>query len=339
MRRLTRSAEDVTAMLHLRSRSYRLWLLLAVALTVLAAGCSSSSPSRPTSNSVAPLHLSAELASYDLAAGPKTRFMVGLVASDNRLVNYGTVRLGFAYLGKDKSATTGKMTLTATGRYLPVPGSPPAAGRPGPVLLPPSQARGVYAAEVNFNKAGYWGAVINADLHGQGTAGATTTFQVRDRPAVPAVGDPAPKTRNLTLAARDAPKAAIDSRATTDSTIPDPDLHQSTIAAAIANSRPVVAVFATPVYCLSRFCGPITDMVADLAPRYPKVDFVHIEIWRSYDKRQLNQAAAQWLLRNGDLQEPWVFVIGPDGKIAARLDNLATAPELEAALKGLPTRP
>jgi hypothetical protein len=44
-------------------------------LTVVAAACSSSSQSRPTTTSAGPLQLSADVASYDLAAGPKTRFM------------------------------------------------------------------------------------------------------------------------------------------------------------------------------------------------------------------------------------------------------------------------
>jgi hypothetical protein len=36
------------------------------------------------------------------------------------------------------------------------------------------------------------------------------------------------------------------------------------------------------------------------------------------------------------LNEPWVFVIGPDGKISTRLDNVATQAELQAALQRLP---
>jgi hypothetical protein len=62
-------------MLHLRSRVFRPGLLLVLVLTVVAAACSSSSQSRPTTTSAGPLQLSADVASYDLAAGPKTRFM------------------------------------------------------------------------------------------------------------------------------------------------------------------------------------------------------------------------------------------------------------------------
>ena len=50
----------------------------------------------------------------------------------------------------------------------------------------------------------------------------------------------------------------------------------------------------------------------------------------------VNQAAADWLLRNDDLQEPWVFVIGADGTIVARFDNVVTRDELEPLLRPLP---
>jgi hypothetical protein len=282
--------------------------------------------------------LAVEVGSYDLTAGEKTRFLVGLIAQDNKFVSYGTTKLGFAFLGKDKPASTGQTSITATGRFLPVPGSPPAEGKAGPVALSAADTRGVYAADVTFDKPGYWGVLVNADLQGQGPASATTAFQVLAKNEVPAVGDPALRTKNHTVASKGIPKGAIDSRARTEGKIPDPELHQTTIAEAIADRRPVVAVFSTPVYCVSRFCGPITDLVAELAPKYPEAEFVHVEVWRDYDKREVNKAAADWLLRKGDLHEPWVFVIGPNGKVTARFDNVATKAEIEAALKDLPAR-
>ena len=54
--------------------------------------------------------------------------------------------------------------------------------------------------------------------------------------------------------------------------------------------------------------------------------------------RVVNKGAADWLLRRNDLHEPWVFVIGANGKITARFDNVASKAELEAALKGLSAR-
>jgi hypothetical protein len=311
--------------------------LLTVAL--LLAGCSGDATKRatPETTQAGPAQLAAEVGSYDLAAGNKTRFMVGLIAGENRFVSYGTVQFAFAYLGKDKPAASGQASIFETGRFLPIPGSTAAGGKSGPVAVSGADARGVYAADVIFDRAGYWGVLVNVNLQGQGATGAKTTFQVLAKNLVPAVGTAALRTKNLTVASKGVPKQAIDSRARTEGQIPDPELHQTTIAQAIADRRPLVVVFSTPVYCVSRFCGPITDLVAELAPRYPKAAFVHVEVWQDFEKRQVNQAAADWLLRQGDLHEPWVFVIGPDGKIVARFDNVAAKAEVEAALERLPT--
>ena len=75
------------------------------------------------------------------------------------------------------------------------------------------------------------------------------------------------------------------------------------------------------------------DMVEGLTGRYgAKVDFIHVEIWKDFTKQQLNDAAKQWLYAGGNGNEPWVFVIGRDGKIAARYDNVATEGELTPVL-------
>jgi peroxiredoxin len=50
----------------------------------------------------------------------------------------------------------------------------------------------------------------------------------------------------------------------------------------------------------------------------------------------ISKAAADWLYRDNELNEPWVFVIGADGRITARFDNVVTRDELEPLLKALP---
>lgn len=100
----------------------------------------------------------------------------------------------------------------------------------------------------------------------------------------------------------------------------------------------VVAVFSTPVYCVSRFCGPVTDMVQALSHDYgDRANFVHVKIWRDFQNQVMNKFAADWLLRDGDLNEPWVFLIGADGRIVARFGTVATRGELEPLLQALPS--
>ncbi|MGH2659870.1 MAG: hypothetical protein ACRDHS_09450, partial [Actinomycetota bacterium] len=57
--------------------------------------------------------------------------------------------------------------------------------------------------------------------------------------------------------------------------------------------------------------------------------FIHIEVWRDFEASELDPAAREWIARGGDAREPWVFLIGADGKVAARWDNVATRPEIE----------
>ena len=84
----------------------------------------------------------------------------------------------------------------------------------------------------------------------------TTDFQVDPTSQIPAPGMPALKTDNLTVASKDVRKGSIDSMADAGGEIPDPELHQWTIADALAEGRPALVLFGTPAYCESLFCGP-----------------------------------------------------------------------------------
>ena len=281
--------------------------------------------------------LAVQVASYDLAVGAPTRFIVGLITVDQRLIGHGTVDLRFSYVGtKEGGANPTPFGPVVKASYLPIHGSvtpspPPATAE----IVRSSETRGVDGAQPTFDKAGFWEVEATATVDGKAQRG-KGAFAVSPTHAVPAPGDPALPTDTFTLTTPDFPRPAIDSRAGSGE-IPDPDLHRTSIAASLAAKRPVVAVFATPVYCTSRFCGPITDMVDELAHQYAdRADFVHVEIWRDFQSKTINKTAADWVYRNDELQEPWVFVVGADGRIAARFDNVVTRAELEPLLKALP---
>ena len=56
------------------------------------------------------------------------------------------------------------------------------------------------------------------------------------------------------------------------------------------------------MYCTSRFCGPETDALQELADAHAdEATFIHIEIWKDYQNSVVNKAAADWLYRDGDL--------------------------------------
>jgi hypothetical protein len=309
-----------------------------VAFTVLVAACTSGGDDGPPSPiGTQPGELVAQLATSDHYVGAPQRVSVGLFAADGRLVSFGSVDVIFSFVGTMQESVQPQPGPTATAVYLPTPGTP--NGGTGPRLTEPSEGRGIYQAEdVTFDRAGFWQVDVVANVQGLGDERTSTTFPVLQDAAYPAPGDPAPETENLTIEDADVPPAAVDSRATGAGEIPDPELHRTTIADAIRAGHPALVIFSTPTFCLSRFCGPVTEVVEDLAKRYEdRAEFIHVEIWREYEPGQvINRAAADWLLRDGELTEPWLFLIGADGRIVDRWATLWRAEEVEAALEALP---
>ncbi len=302
-------------------RMVRRRLLLALVPLLLLAACVGGGGSRAGSAD----DLVVQVASYDLALGRPRRLIVGLLTNDQQPIGGGTVELRLAAKG-------GKPREPVEAKFLPIPqedGHVDAPGASPHAHGAASEDFGVYSAEVTFDRAGFWEVEVTTEDGRSGEA----SFDVLQKPRVPDVGDQAIPSENLTVDAEN--KQAVDSRAATGH-IPDPELHRTTIKAALENKRPVLVVFSTPVYCVSRFCGPVTDVVASMAAKYPdKAEYIHVEIWNDRNKNAINKSAAEWLFRDENLTEPWVFLIGGDGVIRNRWDNVATAGEIEAALQTL----
>lgn len=308
-----------------------------VVLTTIFTACSNGeggSVAGPTTSE--PQQMQAFLASADLYAGAPQQVAIGLVLGDGNLVSFGSADLAFSYVGTAAEPTDPQPGPGAVAVYLPTPGT--AEGTGSPTVTTPSEGRGVYRADgVTFDRAGFWQVLVTADVEGLGVQRAQTTFAVRDEPALPAPGRAALATENLTVRSGDVPEAAIDSRATTEDRIPDPDLHRWTIARAVEEGRPALILFSTPVFCVSRFCGPVTEMVERLAERYgERAVFIHVEIWRDFEDQAINRAAADWLFRDGELTEPWLFLVGADGEIVQRWSTIWREDEVAAALEALP---
>lgn len=326
----------------MRSSRGRVGAWLVGCLLLLAACSSAGDDTATTPTTAGDGGLIAQVASFDLAVGPPARVIVGLQSPDLQLVVFGTVEFRFAYLGtRDAPVRDAVPGPPVTATYLPIPGTPAPPEGAVPQLLSGSQARGVYAAPFGFDQAGFWQVEVKALVDGESRS-ATGAFPVLDGHVVPAPGDPAPRSENLTMdSPADVPRGAIDSRAGADGTqpIPDPELHATTVAAALAAGRPVVVTVSTPVYCTSRFCGPVTDLVQELSHAYgDRATFVHIEVFRDFQNTVINRSAAEWIYPDQatGLNEPWVFVVGADGRVTHRFDNVTTRGELEPILQALP---
>jgi len=187
-----------------------------------------------------------------------------------------------------------------------------------------TDVQGIYVSQVTFPRAGTWGLEVLAQSGGGAVESARLSVSVAATSLTPTAGTPAPRSRNL-IAGDVRELTQIDS-----SEPPDPRLHQTRIADAIAQGKPQVIVFATPRYCTSRVCGPVVDIVRTLIPIYgDRVAFVHEEIWENVSLQKLSPTVAEWNLRS----EPWIFVVDGKGLVRARFEGVTTRRELEAALK------
>lgn len=282
--------------------------------------------------------IDAQVASYDLVTGKPQRVLIGLGATGGRVVAGGEIEVFFAFIGEGNgTSASGTLGEPTRAIFQPIIGErAPATG--GARVQRPSEGVGVYAVPATmFDRAGRWGLLANIPLEGK-TVQAQGTFSVGAEHQVLAVGDPAPRTVNPLAGATGIAPATIDSRATDGKDVPDVGLHSATIADALAAGRPLIVVVSTPVYCESRFCGPVTEEVEKLAPAFEdRARFVHLEVWEDFEKQKVGKAAAEWIATKdtGGLQEPWVFVVDRNGTIAHRFDNIAGAAELRAAIEAV----
>ena len=325
--------------------------IAAAALVVLASSsCAAPVASPLPTSSITGNAIVAEVASYQLVANQPGRLLVALLTADNRWVSFGSVAVSFAFLG-DAVGSPSPGVVAATrapgavmgdsiARFLAIPGSPEGIGR-GPTLTYPADGRGVYAVEsITFPRAGYWQVVAHGKLADASPFNADAAFAVLAEPSVLTVGALAPHTDNPVIGDPGVAPVSIDSRAAGGAPIPDAALHATSIADALDAGHPALVVFSTPVYCVSRFCGPVTDLVAELAATYgDRADFIHVEIYQDFEAGKVNQAAIDWLTpASGDIREPWTFLIGADGRIAASWDTVVTRGEIEPLLQALPLK-
>jgi hypothetical protein len=315
--------------------------LLVASFAMIAAACTSGGETEPAPTDAPPSAsaLAAQVASSDLAADSPEAVEIGVFSSTDeagvRFLSFGEIDVAFSFLGTAGEGPPADGPATAA-RFVPAPGADRRSGA-GPTLTDPADVAGVYVTpEVTFPEAGIWNVTVTASVDGAEPEAAEAAFTVFPEHHIPAPGDEALATMNLTVDSMGVPAAAIDSRAQDGNAVPDPELHRTTVAEALRQGRPALVQFATPVYCTSNFCGPTVQAQEALAREYGDVaEFIHVEIWRSFDDNTVNQAAADWLLREGDLTEPWMFLIDGDGVIVDRWGPLFDLDDVRASLEAL----
>ena len=148
--------------------------------------------------------------------------------------------------------------------------------------------------------------------------------------SAPFIGDAAPLSNTPTAT------SPSDLRTMSSSPQPDPALYQLSVAEAVRAGKPAVISFATPAFCVTATCGPQVADLSTLAGRYAgQANFVHVEVYRDPHRinpadpaRELVPAVREW----GLVSEPWTFVVGRDGRVAARFEQYVPPSVLEDAL-------
>jgi len=195
--------------------------------------------------------------------------------------------------------------------------------------LEPTDAKVVYVADVPFSETGEW-RLVAAVRDSKGVLAATRlpSVVVDEYPDIPDVGDPAPDIHTPTIDdVGPANIAEIDTRRPA-STMHDEDFAQ------VVGKKPAVLLFATPALCMSRVCGPVTDVAEQVKAEYgDKAAFIHMEIYEDNvpgEKNLRDQVKAYGLF-----SEPWLFVVDENGDVETRIEGAFSVDELEDALEPL----
>jgi hypothetical protein len=244
----------------------------------------------------------------DFAPGP-VRFSFLVVASDGRLVSKpkADVWIARGFKQKPYQHTTARLETVGI-----------------PALSDSLEVPSIYVAHLRAPGPGtYW---VLAKPQGASISGVGNVI-VHAHSYSPAVGATAPDSSTPTLATTRGRLGPL-----TTATHPDRLLYTTSVAQALAAHVPFVLVFATPKFCTSRTCGPVVDVVSHVRRQLSgtPVRFIHVEVYTHNDPgRGYNRWMREWGLQT----EPWVFLVGRNGRIAAKFEGPVSVHELRSAIE------
>jgi hypothetical protein len=332
-----------------RTHSVLLTTLTAAALAVAGCGSSTSSSSSQSTPSASTATLPPavdELASAlhprfaefpaaggrtleQLAAGVKSTAQLGAATGT---FTPGTRRLAFAL-----NTRTGAFVYAPTAIYIAPTATAPAQG---PFLAPadpmsvapryrsrqnagPGGIQAIYAADLPVPRKGTY-LVLAVTRTLAGLVGSPGEIAVAGSSAIPDVGQRPP------AIATDTPASVHGDTALLTTRLPPDDMHAVSLARALGK-RPVALLFSTPQLCISRVCGPVTDIAVQLERRFgSRIAFIHEEV---YVNNQPKQGLRPQLKAFHLETEPWLFTINRKGRIAARLEGAFGLNEFAQALR------
>jgi hypothetical protein len=334
--------------------------VVAFALTAFAAaGCGSSHSSSSTGSSTGTVSTRTTAAAppavdeltaaerpraseFPSARGRTLKQLATLVGSSAQLgaatgtFTPGTRRYAFAL-----TASSGAFIYAPTALYI---GRSPSSPAQGPFLAPadpltvppryrskqnsgPGGIQAIYATNLPLRHKGTF-TVLALTKTAKGLIGAPGEVAVASSSPIPDVGQRPPPI------ATDTPASVHGNQSLLTTRTPPDDMHAVSFNRVLGR-RPVALLFSTPQLCISKVCGPVTDIAAMLERRFGKrITFIHEEVYvDNQPSKGLRPQLKAFHLRT----EPWLFTVNRRGVIAARLEGSfgvhAFTQALQAALR------
>jgi hypothetical protein len=342
----------------------KLALLAALGLTIAAAGCGSSSkPSSSSTSSKTTSTTSQSSAAQRSKSNATSTAFSNLPGAEHPLAQgfppvHGRTLEQMATLVKGQvqfGAATGSFTpgtrrvafaLNAgSGGFVYAPtvvylAKTPSSPAKGPFLAPadpmlvapkyrskqnagPGGIQAIYAANVPLPHAGTYALLTMTELP-TGLVGGTGEVAVAKSSPIPDSGQKPPAIATDTLASVHGDKALLTTR------VPAEQMH-SVALNQVLGKRPVALLFSTPQLCISKVCGPVTDIAVSLQRQFAgPVSFIHQEV---YVGNQPNKGLRPQMKAFHLQTEPWLFAINKHGVIVARLEGAFGVNELRQALQ------
>lgn len=337
-------------------------LLATVGLALALAGCGSSSKSSSTtskststtsqsaagkrsqSNSTSVAFSNLPGAEHPLARGfPPVN---GRSLQEMASLVHGQVQMGAA----TGSFTPGKRRVafalnTSSGAFVYAPtvvyiAKSPRSPAKGPYLAPadpmvvapkyrskqnagPGGIQAIYAANVPLPHAGTYDVLTMTELP-SGLVGGTGEVAVAKSSPIPDIGAKPPAIATDTLASVHGDAALLTTR------VPAEQMHSAALNQ-LLGKRPVALLFSTPQLCVSKVCGPVTDIAVSLQRQFAdRITFIHQEVYvANQPTKGLRPQMKAFHLQT----EPWLFTINKKGVIAARIEGPFGVNELRQALE------
>jgi hypothetical protein len=338
---------------------------VAVAGALALAGCGSSSSSKSssatsskadatstqtTATTSAPPPAVAELAAaehphpaqFPSAKGRTLQQLAATVSSTAQLgAATGTFTPGKGRFAFALNAGSGAFVYAPTALYI---ASSPHSPAQGPFLAPadpmtvppqyrskqntgPGGIQAIYAAELPLPHAGTY-TLLSLTRTANGLIGAPGEVAVAPSSPIPNVGQHPP------AIATDTPSSVGGNTSLLTTRVPPENMSQVSFKDALGK-RPVALLFSTPQLCISRVCGPVTDIAVQLQHKFGnRITFIHEEVYaNNQPKDGLREQLKAFHLQT----EPWLFTVNKQGVVAARLEGSfgvnAVTQAIEAALQ------